>query len=533
MTTLRKEYNKHKQQKSASIQEAAVRWVMENVVLLDENFNRESLQRLQASISKFDATFAPYGSKVPEVKRSLDDAVELLNRITMGEKITRKDGRLRLTQEEADSLQDPATYMVKYMSILYNNLSRFFNKDVRVLMELPIFDMARKNPTVPLKDLVEAPRMRKAILHALVPHAEAKAILNRMYRSMELPDLQYEVIADQMLNLTVADFQELTHVDRVPLVASVEQAQPQTEAATSTNPKDTNGDEDVLTEEEQSLLKEIGEVSPDQIKKITDSLTKVQNILRQFPELQATNQALDNLRKQALAAVAGNQWGGAKGSYIAAQANMVYAYFDKLGDLWPKIKPFFDDGQMTDQELDQMAQLINRSQGGMVQKLMNFFKSRPVPALAPQNITNAIIQVLKAGQASGNPQGALQSMTNFMTRLSQLKLPPMVSPQGQPLAQAPGTASPAAAGTTAAPQGAAPAATATAGQPAAQAQQTGAVAPAQQTGAVSQAPTKGVGQPPLDLDQLAAAMKIPNTPIFVQQINNLSKAGWKIIPPGG
>lgn len=534
MTTLREEYNKNKAKKNAAVQEAAISWVMENVVLLNEGFNRESLMRLQAAISKFDSTFAPYGTAVPEVKRSLDDAVELLNRITMGEKITRKDGRLKLTDEETEGLQDPATYMVKYMSLLYNNLSRFFNKDMKVLIELPIFKMARENPQVPLKDLIEAPRMKKAILHALIPSPEVTAILSRMYRSMELPNLEYELIADQMLNLTASNFAELSKMDKVPLVVSAPQApEPKVEEATGANPKVTSGDEMVLSEEEgQALLKEIGEINPDQIKKIADSLTKIQNIIRAFPELQATNQALDNLRKQALGAISKNEWGGTKGAFIAAQANMVYSYFDKLGDLWPKIKPFFDDQQITDEELEQMAQLINRSQGGMVQKLMNFFKSRPVPALSPQNITNAIIQVLKAGQTSGNPQSAMQSMENFMTRLAQLKLPPAVTPQGQPIQPA-APVTPQAPTSSAGSQSSAPANTSTQTQPS---------APAQPAAASPQAPQQtqqnaSGGMNPVEIpeivNQAGQAMGVdPSSPMFQQQMNKLIQAGWKLIPPG-
>lgn len=539
MTTLREAYNKHKEKKNDAVQEAAVSWIMENVILLNEGFNRESLMRLQTAIAKFDATFAPYGTIVPEVKRSLDDAVELLNRITMGEKITRSDGRLKLTSEEAEGLADPATYMVKYMSLMYNNLSRFFNKDMKILMELPIFKMAKENPTIPLKDLIEAPRMRKAILHALAPSPEVTAILKRMYRSMELPNLDYELIADQMLNLTAANFADLTQVDKVPLVASSE---PKMEEATSTNPKATSGDEVVLSEEEgQALLKEIGEINPDQIKKIADSLTKIQNIIRAFPELQATNQALDNLRKQALSAISKNEWGGAKGAFIAAQANMVYTYFDKLGELWPKIKPFFDDNQMTDDELEQITQLINRSQGGMVQKLMNFFKSRPVPALSPQNITNQIVQVLKAGQQSGNPQGAIQSMENFMTRLAQLKLPPVVTPQGQPI-QPGASATPQAPTSAAGSQQSTPANTTAQSQPNAQSQASAATPQAaQQTQQNAQstpqpsAPSGGMNpvEIPQIVQQAAQVMGVDaESPMFQQQMNKLIQAGWKLVPPG-
>lgn len=537
MTTLREAYNKHKQEKGAAIQEAAVRWIMENVVLLDENFNRESLQRLQQSIAKFDSIFAPFGAKVPEVKRSLDDAVELMNRITMGEKITRSDGRLRLTQEEHEALKEPATYMVKYMSMLYNNLSRFFNKDMPALLEFPIFKMANQHPNVPLARLAEAPRMRKAILNALVPGPETQAILRRMYRSMELPNLDYETIADQLLNLTASDFKTLMGVEKVPLVATASQAEQPMEAATSTNPKVQGGDE-VLTEEEEALLKEIGEINPAQIQQVVNGIQKIQSIIKAFPELQQTNQALEQLRTQALASIAGG-FKNPSSKSVAATANVVYNYFDKLGDLGQKIDPLIPtDRPMTEQELQNLQSILTKSEGGIMAKIGNFFKTRVNPLLSPSNLTSQIMQVIAAGQQGQNPQAAGESIKNFFKRLQQLKLPPAVSPQGTPVV--PGTA------TSQLPQGAAGTqptggtAPSTGSQAAGQTAQTAAVAPQQaqqpqQSAQPAQQQQQGMNpvEVPEIINQMAQTMGVSgDSPAFQQQVSKLVNAGWRLIPPG-
>lgn len=534
MTTLREAYNKHKQEKSTAIQEAAVRWVMENVVLLDENFNRESLQRLQQSISKFDTMFAPFGAKVPEVKRSLDDAVELMNRITMGEKITRKDGRLRLTQEEHEALKEPATYMVKYMSMLYNNLSRFFNKDMPALLDFPIFKMANQHPNVPLGRLAEAPRIRKAILNALVPNPETQAILRRMYRSMELPNLDYETIADQLLNLTVTDFKQLMGVEKVPLVATPSVEQPM-EAATSTNPKVQSGDE-VLTEEEEALLKEIGEINPTQIQQVVTGIQKIQNIIKQFPELQQTNQALEQLRTQALASLAGG-FKNPSSKSVAATANVVYNYFDKLGELGQRIDPLIPtDRPMTDQELQNLQSILTKSEGGIMAKIGNFFKTRVNPLLSPSNLTSQIMQVIAAGQQGQNPQAAGESIKNFFKRLQQLKLPPAVSPQGTPVVPGTGAGTQPAQGTAGAqPSGGAAPSTGT--QSAGQTAQTGATAPqqAQQAQPAQQPQQQGMNptEVPDIMNKMAQTMGVAaDSPAFQQQVSKLVNAGWKLIPPG-
>ena len=528
MTTLREEYLKHKKEKEAAITESAVKWVMENVVLLDENFNRDSLLRLQNSISKFDTTFLPFGSKVPEVKRSLDDAVELLNRITMGEKITRKDGRLRLSTEEEESLQDPATYMIKYMSLLYNNLSRFFNKDMKVLFGLPLFKMAKENPTVALKDLIEAPRMRKAILNALVPGNEIKAILARMYRSMELPTLEYDTIADQLLNLTATDFQELTHVDKVPLVVSnektvaTENVSTPKEEATSTNPKDKS-DEDLLTEEEEMLLKEIGEINPQQVKSVVDGIQKIQSILNSFPELKDTNSALEQLKTQALASIAGG-FKNPSSKSVAATANIVYTYFDRLGELGANIEPLIPtDRQMSEEEMKNFESILKKAEGGIMTKIGNFFKTRINPQLSPSAISSQIINVVRNGQSGQNAVAAGQSLKNFFGRLKGLNLPPAIDQQGQPITPEQTSTTPT---------------TGTAStQPTAGTQPTSSTAPTASTQQTSAAPNNTQKpQDGPDVNNLAAAaakiMGLPqDSQTLKNQLQKLIQSGWTISPP--
>lgn len=540
MVTLREEYSKHKAQKNKAVNEAAVGWVLENVVLLNETFNREALQRLQQSILKFDSTFAPFASKVPEVKKSLDDAVELMNRITMGEKITRNDTRLKLSEEEKESIKEPATFMVKYMSILYNNLSRFFNKDMRALLDFPVFRKAAENPETPLRDLVESDRMKKAILHALVPSPEVQAILKRMYRSMELPNLDYGQIAEELLNLSINDFKSLMHVDKVPLVASEPKVQA-TEVATGTNPKaptspqvqSAEGDDDfVLNEQEQELLKEIGEIDVNQLNTVVKGIQKVQGIIKGFPELQKLNQDLEGLRAQALSTITqGGLRAGAKSKSIAATANMVYSFFDKIGDLWPKIKPLIpEDRPLAEEELNNIQTFLIRAQGGIMAKIGNWFKTRALPGLAPTQIATEIMDVVRAGQQ--DPESAMQateSLGNLFQRLSTLKLPPSVSPQGQPVT--PGIA------TSTNAQGPAGAQGSGETTPASQST-TGAASQASQPAATGNRTLAGTGPQKIDPAQLPVAQKLASTlgqdvnnDTFVQQFNTLIKSGWKLTPP--
>ncbi len=525
MGLLREEYKRNSQEKKAALNEAAVQWVLDNVLLLNEGFNRESLQKLQAAIVKFDSIFAPFGAKVPEVQRSLDDTVELMNRITMGEKITKKDGTLKLSKDERDSIKEPATYVVKYLSIMYNNLSRFFNRDMRVLLDFPIFAKAKENPTTPLSDLAESDKMKKALLNALVPGTDVQAILKRMYRAMDVPSLNYQVIADQLLNLSYSDFKTLTHVDKVPLVATANPTN-HAEVATGTNPK-VQGDL-TLTEEDEAILKEVGEVDPKQLQTIVQGIKKIKGIVGTFPELTKTNQALGQLESKALGFLSkGGVTAGPELRLIAASVNTVYDYFDKVADLLPQITEIIPKGQpLSEDQIKNLETFLQRVQGGITAKIANWFKSKMslVPGLSPNEIATDIMNMVRSGQNSETPVKGGENLVNFVTRLNSLKLPPATTPSGEPTAanQA-STAQPTGSG---APQGTAPAAPAG---------QTTAANATGQTQATSQQQAPAQSTP--DVTNLAQLMGQTigingGNKDFVDQVSKLVAAGWKLNPPG-
>jgi len=515
MVTLREEYSKHKVVKNEALNEAAIGWVMDNVLVLNESFNRESLQRLQQSISKFDATFAPFAERVPEIRACLDGAVDLMNSLTMGENVTKKDRRLQLGKEEKEALKDPATYAVKYMSILYNTLSRFFNKDMRVVLEFPIFKVAVANPETPLMDLADKDKMKAVLMHAMVPSREVQPILHRMYRSMNLPSIDYGKISDELLALSVNDFHELMHVEKVPLVVSPER---EVEVATSPNPKDLD----------EELLTEIGEVNPEQLKKITQGITRIMAITKVVPELQKMNRALQDLQSKALAtATNGGITGGINSKMIAGTANMVYSFFDKLGELWPQIEPLIPtDRNMTEEELSNFEAFLKKSQGGIMAKAINWFKGfTALPGLTPTEISNEIINVVREGQK--DPAIAMKanvSLSNLFKALNSLKLPPAMSPQGSPVvpqAAAP-EGSQAASGATAADTTGtavppAPAGSASASQANAQGRQT--------------MPGQNAQDPKALATSMSTVMGVPLSPALEQQVAKLIGAGWKITPP--
>lgn len=523
MVSLREEYKKSKLLKEKAILEAGTQWVVDNVLLLNETFNRDSLQKLQSAIVKFDSIFAPFGAKVPEVQKSLEDAVNLLNRITMGEKITKKDGALRLTKDEKEAIKDPATYTVKYLSILYNNLSRFFKKDMPVLLQLPLFNKAKENPQTPLADLADSKQMKIAIMHALPPGSDIHMLLKRMYRSMDLPTLNYAIIAEQLLALTYDDFMSLMQVGKVPLVVSVNsQAETQPSVATEEAVPEAQTAGGFLTEEDEQILKEIGEINQQQIETIINGIVKIQNIIRNVPEMADTAQKLEKLRSEVAASVlTGGELNTQKAKMLAASANAAYNYFSTLGKLWPTIEKIIPtDRPLSDEELTQIETFMKRAQGGMIAKITNWFKSKLVPGLNPSEIATDIMNVVRQGQQSQNPIQGTQSLANLFQRLKNLNLPPAMSPAGQPQNPQSQSATPA--------QG-------TAGS-----QVPGTAAPATQSttaAAAKQPQATGQTPPPEDAKTLAAELGNSigingNNPEFVAQVEKLLATGWKIVRPG-
>lgn len=524
MASLREEYTKHKSVKDKVILEAGIAWVEENVLLLNESFNRESLQKLQGAISKFNMIFNEFAQEVPEVKQSLEDAVELMNKITMGEKISKKNGRLKLTKDEKEAIKEPATFTVKYLSILYNNLSKFFNRDMPALLAFPLFARAKENPQTPLKDLAESDKMKKAILHALVPGPEISSILKRMYGSMELPSLNYELIADQLLNLNFENFSKLMKVDKVPLVATPVQTP-------SPASQETTG-EVILTEDDMALLKEIGEINKDQIQSIINGITRIQGILRGIPELAATNQKMEKLRSETMASIMkGGALNEPKSQMLAASANAIYTYFDTIADLWTKIeKGLPADRMLNDAELNNLQAFLTRAQGGITARITNWFKSKIMPGLSPSEVAAEIVNVVRKGQENEQaPLKGVESLRNLFSRLKQLKLPPSISQTGEPIVPSSsdaGVTTGAGSSQSAAPTN--PAAQAT---PAGQSQQSQATAQTQQPQTNQQGQQNDLAKNLAQ--QMGRIVNINGTnPEFVSQVEKLLSAGWKISPPG-
>lgn len=206
---LREEYKQQKQQKDKMVTEAAEAWVVDNVILINEQINRRTVDRLIKSISKFDEVFGPYKEKLPALASMLDAAEEGLEKVVTGRANDKK---------ASDQLQR--------LNYLHSSFSRFFTKDLPVLLNSPLFSAARENPMARLDVLqpkngkrYNPASIRDAFKHALEPSGEDLKFIRKIYRK-KVPLVDAMAMANQMLQLSFNELQDLTGMGKVAMVAT-------------------------------------------------------------------------------------------------------------------------------------------------------------------------------------------------------------------------------------------------------------------------------------------------------------------------
>lgn len=231
MSSLRKEYLEKKNKKNQITKEAAVAWVEENFVLINEKLNRKDVNRLIQSITKFEEKFGAHRDKLPAMATILDQAQTGL--------------QLVVTGKTSDTR---AADLLKELSVLYNLLSSFFSQDLPILLKMAMFKQAVENPTVRLDSLPGATFDVKAALaafeNALRPSKEEMALYKRVYKKGKLPMVDAKEIARDLLGLSFDDLQELAGIKKVPMVVTQEDAD-NIVAPTSPDAKSPDANEEI------------------------------------------------------------------------------------------------------------------------------------------------------------------------------------------------------------------------------------------------------------------------------------------------
>lgn len=209
MSQLRQEFKKAQQKKDEVVSEAALYWLKENVIVINEKINRSSVNRLISSINKFENTFGPYKSRIPEIAKILDGAESNLQSVLTG-----RAGDKR------------ASDMLEYLSFVYNVFSTFFSKDLPVIMTTKLFAAPKMQPEVRLDSISDPegaynPEMiRKALAHGINPSSQERKLMSKILRIRNMSKLDGKKIARQLMSLSYNDLQDLTNVGKVPLVTT-------------------------------------------------------------------------------------------------------------------------------------------------------------------------------------------------------------------------------------------------------------------------------------------------------------------------
>ena len=204
MSSLRKEYKQSQQKKNEIVTEAAVSWVEQNFILINEKLNRKDVNRLITSISKFEEKFGNYSDRLPAVRSILDQAQTGL--------------QLVVTGKASDSR---AADLLKELSVLYSLLSGFFGQDLPILLKMNLFADAKANPTVRLDSLTgtfDTKSVLAAFENALRPDKEEMALAKRIYKKGKLPMVDAKVVAGDLLHLSYNDLSELAGIQKTPMV---------------------------------------------------------------------------------------------------------------------------------------------------------------------------------------------------------------------------------------------------------------------------------------------------------------------------
>lgn len=320
MSNLRKEYTERKLDKQKQIEEAALSWLKENVVFVNESIDPKTINLLVNKISRFEKTFGKHKEKIPALTDKLQDAENELQAYLTG------------------SLSDnKASELLEKLGYLYNSISTFLNQSLKVLLKTPLFKGAKENPEVKLNVLDvpgnNAAIIRDAFVNALKPSVEDALLLKKLYRGKRVPLLDAKLIASQLLNLSYHELEELTGVEKIPMVSATPEPQP-----TPPVPE--------IVAEQKELLQEVDTELLNKVK----TYSKALNVLKKSPNLKlmpVLSKTIDDLEVKVNNVLSSggsatldkikSMWGGDMDS----QLRKLTTYLKSLSQVWDVVKEKF------------------------------------------------------------------------------------------------------------------------------------------------------------------------------------------------
>lgn len=393
MSQIRKEHKEFKQI-NEDLKNNITDYVMLNMVLINEKFDRTTLHRLNSSIQRFDKKFGPYRTKLPAIAKVLNDAEKGLYVV-----ITGGAGR------------KSTAHMLERMTMIYNILSNFFGRDLGMLLKTPVFKTALAMPEKAL-NMIEHPEhnqkmIKKVLLAALKPDKVENEVFDRVYKNIPMPSLNWNEAANQIMGLCVNDLNELCGIENVPAVVVNE-----------------------LPSEKHEIMQEqvrAVETRP-QFQAIQRAITQLLQIARENrlpnferPIKSLSDEIVDLISDQSVATRINTFFTSAGGlirsndpvARILSQAVRAVQSFAIVRRTWEQNKEFFvsrvrlSGGSLENRDKEAIKQLLTRSleRGGQIAGTfgrLNPFRVESYPGLSPEEIVDAYMQIIENQISSSN-----------------------------------------------------------------------------------------------------------------------------------
>lgn len=394
MNEIRKEYKEFKLI-NEDIRQDAKKYILSNVILLNEKFDRTNLHRLNSSIQRFDQKFGPYRTKLPAIAKVLQDAEKGLYIVITG-----------------GAGKKSAGHMLERMTMIYNIMSNFFGRDLNALLKTPVFRTAVAMPEKALNQIEHPdhnPKMiKKVFIAALKPDRVEREVFDRIYKSIPMPSINWNECSKQLMNLSVNDLNELCGIENVPAVV-VNSSEANVEAG-------ANSEEQGVLQEQTRTIEERPEFQAIQRavtqllqiareNRLTNFETAIKNLSDDLIEL-VRDQSLGTRAATFFSSLGGLLRQNDPAARLTAQAVRAVQTFSVVRRTWNQNKEFFlsrvslNNNRLSDEDKDAIKQLLTRAleRGGQLPGALasiNPFRIESYPGLSPEEIVDAYLGVIE------------------------------------------------------------------------------------------------------------------------------------------
>jgi len=313
---LREEYKNFIKNKEKTLDEAVLLWLKENVILINENISDKEIQIFNNRLAALSNLVNKFNNKIPELNNLLVQA--------------EKDVSDYLSGSVKEKFAHVYLLRLTYLS---NIISKFFSKRIKNLVSSHLFSAPKKHGDVKLNVLSEPGYNPETIKTMFVNNLNSiineSNIMLKKFEKNEMPKIDTNLIASELLNLSFNELQELIGLEPVKIMT----------------PEKTNepAQETQVVAEETQLLQEVDIDLLNKVKIYNKAITTLKRTpgLDKMPNLLKTVNDVDKKINSALSSKTGSLvntlqsiWGGDMDS----QLNKLTQYLKLFTEVWTSIR---------------------------------------------------------------------------------------------------------------------------------------------------------------------------------------------------